>query len=407
MSEWDSLYTFGNKRYGSPEMRQIWGEAQKRAFWRKVWVCLAQVQSEFGLVLPEQVEDLKAHVEQIDLARALQLESEIHHNLLSELRTFSEQCAVGGPCLNQGVVSGDIEDNADALRLSVALDLIIFRLYELLHVFEQKIEIWADLPVLFTAHNKGSEPYTLGYFMAWYAQELLDDWRLLQEARKLIRARGFTGTPEGRLYYIERLGQEQVARFDQRIGECLGLPIFSLPGSIYPRKQDYSLLTALAGLGSSLHKFGLDLRLLQTQPFMDFNKNYQAISAEPVSSFFIQPPILAEKINSLARSLAETPQAAWHNASRSLMEKMLDDQSNRRALNGKVFTLCDEILQIATRMLNVLEVNEQSMLGFNKNYFEKKAKDPKIRMVLEFQASQARLLAGEIRQSCLISNPKD
>src|SRR5512139_2081103 len=117
-----SPYTW---RYGSQEMRRIWSEANKRRLWRKLWLALAEVQAEFGLVMPAQVEDLKAHVEMVDVPRALEIEEIIHHDLMAELKAFAEQSPLGGAVLHLGATSTDIEDNADILRQKESLDLLV------------------------------------------------------------------------------------------------------------------------------------------------------------------------------------------------------------------------------------------------------------------------------------------
>jgi adenylosuccinate lyase len=130
-------------RYGSPAMRQIWSEANKRRLWRKLWVALAEVQSEYGLVSPEQVADLQAHAQQVDIPRALEIEAEIHHDLMAELGAFAEQAPLGAPILHLGATSTDIEDNADVLRMHQALDLTLAGLKKALLLFAGQIEAWA------------------------------------------------------------------------------------------------------------------------------------------------------------------------------------------------------------------------------------------------------------------------
>ena len=119
-------------RYGSPEMRAVWSEAHKRRLWRRIWVALAETQAEYGLVTPEQVADLRLHAEQIDIPRALEIEAEIHHDLMAEVRVYAEQAPLGGGIIHLGATSTDIEDNADALRIREALDLVVDKLRSLL-----------------------------------------------------------------------------------------------------------------------------------------------------------------------------------------------------------------------------------------------------------------------------------
>ncbi|NMC80804.1 MAG: adenylosuccinate lyase, partial [Chloroflexi bacterium] len=143
MQDFDNYLSPFSWRYGTPEMRSIWSETHKRRTWRKIWVHLAQVQAEFGLVKNEQWQDLQNNAEHVDMARALQIESEIHHDLMAELKTFAEQSPLGGGILHLGATSMDIEDNADALRLRQALELTRTKLGTLLGVLADQIIAWA------------------------------------------------------------------------------------------------------------------------------------------------------------------------------------------------------------------------------------------------------------------------
>ena len=162
-------------RYGSDEMRQIWSEVNKRRLWRQIWVALAQAQAEFGLVTQAQVDDLRVHVDDVDIERAEEIESDIRHDLMAEVRTYTEQCPAGAPIIHLGATSMDIEDNADALRLRQALDLIIERTSTLLKVLADQIERWADTPAMAFTHIQPAEPTTIGYRLAQYGQDLLLD----------------------------------------------------------------------------------------------------------------------------------------------------------------------------------------------------------------------------------------
>ena len=160
---YQSPYTW---RYGSAELRAIWSEAYKRKVWRKLWIALAEAQSEFGIICPEQVHDLKAHAEQIDIPRALQIEAEIHHDLMAEIKTFAEQCPVGGGIIHLGATSMDIVDNADDLRVQHSPGIIRRELTALLLVLLEKVEQHAATPIIALTHIQPAEPTTLGYRFA-------------------------------------------------------------------------------------------------------------------------------------------------------------------------------------------------------------------------------------------------
>src|SRR5262249_55631922 len=132
--------------------RMIWSELYKRRVWRRLWVILAEAQQSAGIVTVEQVNDLRAHQEAVDLARAFSIEAEVKHDLMAELRTFAEQCGVGGSILHLGATSMDIEDNTDALRIREALTLVILGVRRLLKGLAEQIERWAETPAMGFTH---------------------------------------------------------------------------------------------------------------------------------------------------------------------------------------------------------------------------------------------------------------
>jgi adenylosuccinate lyase len=353
-----SPYTW---RYGSPVMRQIWSEVNKRKLWRKLWVALAEVQCDFGLVRPDQVTDLRVHMGMVDVSRALEVEAEIHHDLMAELKVFAEQCPLGGGILHLGATSMDIEDNADVLRQRESLDLVLGGLRDVLMLLVEDIDSWAELPLIAFTHLQPAEPSTLGYRLAGYAQDLFMDWQMLQATRLELRGKGFKGAVGTGASYAELIGIDNVAEFENRLSEYLELRFFPVATQVYPRKQDYVLLSHLAGLGASLHKFAFDLRLLQSSPIGElgepFGKQQVGSSAMP----FKRNPIHAEKIDSLARLLAQMPRTAWDNAANSLLERTLDDSANRRTLLPEAFMICDELLLTTKRILSGLQVNEEAI----------------------------------------------
>jgi len=353
-----SPYTW---RYGSQEMRQIWSEVYKRKLWRILWVTLAEVQAEFGLVKVDQVADLHMHMGMVDVPRALEIEAEIHHDLMAELKVFAEQCLVGGGILHLGATSMDIEDNADILRQRASLDLVLGALRELLLIFVEKVDTWADLPLIAFTHLQPAEPSTLGYRLVSYAQDLFIDWQTLQAARKELRGKGFKGAVGTGASYAELIGVDNLVEFETHLSKRLDLPFFPVATQVYPRKQDYILLCQLAGLGASLYKFAFDLRLLQSSPIGELNEPFGKQQVGSSAMPFKRNPINAEKIDSLARLLAQLPRAAWDNAANSLLERTLDDSANRRTIMPEAFLICDELLLTTKHILNGLQVNESSI----------------------------------------------
>jgi adenylosuccinate lyase len=350
-------------------MRHIWSEEHKRRVWRQLWIALAEAQQQIGLVSAEQVADLRAHAADIDVDRAHQIEAEIFHDLMAEVKTYAEQCRVGGGIIHLGATSMDIEDNTDALRLRESLDLILARLTDLLTATGAQIERWADAAIIGFTHLQPAEPTTLGYRLAQYGFDLLTDLAELRRVRDGIRGKGFKGAVGTSASYQELLEQAadgsasawDAARLEAEIMAAIGLEPFPVSTQTYPRKQDWLVLNALAGLAGSLYKFAFDLRLLQAPTLGElaepFGKKQVGSSAMP----FKRNPINSENIDSLARFVAGLPRTAWDNAAHSLLERTLDDSANRREVIPAAFLAVDEIVRRATRLLTNLRVDEGAM----------------------------------------------
>ncbi|MBK5109213.1 MAG: adenylosuccinate lyase, partial [Anaerolineales bacterium] len=353
-----SPYTW---RYGSQEMRKVWSEINKRRLWRAIWVTLAEVQAEFGLVSAEQVADLKSQVAQVDIKRSLEIEEQIHHDLMAELKSFAESAPTGGGIIHLGATSADIEDNADVLRMRQAFDIVLEKLVKLILSLTGLVEQWAEYPLMGYTHLQPAEPTTLGYRLAFYAQDLFYDWDELRRSRRGLRGKGFKGAVGSGASYGELIGIANLAEFETRLAMKLNLPFFPVTTQVYPRKQDYRVLSSLAGLAGSLHKLAFDLRILQSPAFGELSEPFGGQQVGSSAMPFKRNPINAEKIDSLARSLAQLPRQAWDNAANSLLERTLDDSANRRSILAEGFLVADELLETSLRVVEGLVVDEAAI----------------------------------------------
>jgi len=258
-------------RYGSSEMRQVWSRAHQRRLWRRVWVALAAAQNQAGLVDDAQLADLETHRADIDLARADQIEAQIHHDVMAEVRTFAEQCPVGGPIIHLGATSADIQDNADALRIRQALDVLLEKLQGVLITLADAIEDHAEQACMGFTHLQPAEPTTVGYRLAVYGQDLLEDASQLTRLRGDLRGKGIKGAVGTAASYAHLLAGTELTPRDLQalVMEGLDLPPFPIATQVYPRQQDYRVISALAGLAASLYRFAFDLRLLQSPPIAE------------------------------------------------------------------------------------------------------------------------------------------
>ncbi|CUS02656.2 Adenylosuccinate lyase [Candidatus Promineifilum breve] len=350
-------------RYGSQEMRYLWSELHKRRLMRRVWVALAAAQHVAGLVSAEQLADLERHVDDIDIARALQIERETRHDVMAEIRAYAEQCPVGGGVIHWGATSADITDNVDALRQREAARLLLEGLQRLLIAFARRIDETADLPVMAHTHIQPAEPTTLGYRLAMYAQDLLEDFRQLQAVTTALRGKGFKGAVGTQATFVEMLaGTEMTAgQLEELAMARLDLPCFPIASQTYTRQQDLRVQQVLTGIASSLHKFALDFRLLQSPPFGEwaepFGRRQVGSSAMP----FKRNPINAENICSLARYVAAQTAVAWDNAGQAILERSLDDSANRRLYLPESFLAVDEMLRRATTLVEGMTIDREQI----------------------------------------------
>jgi adenylosuccinate lyase len=350
-------------RYGSEAMRQVWSEFHKRRLMRRVWVALAAGQHKAGLVTAEQLADLQAQAENIDIGRALEIEQETRHDVMAEIRTFAEQCPIGGGIIHWGATSADVTDNVDALRLREAADLVVERLKTLLAHFARRIEETAGLPVMAYTHIQPAEPTTLGYRFAVYAQDLLEDYLDLQSLISNLRGKGFKGAVGTQASFAELLqGTETTAaELESAAMAYLDLPYFPIATQTYTRQQDLRVLNVLAGIAASLHKFALDFRVLQSPPFGEwaepFGRKQVGSSAMP----FKRNPINMENICSLARYVAALPAVAWDNASQAVLERSLDDSANRRLFLADAFLATDEMLIKAAQVVSDMTIDREAI----------------------------------------------
>jgi adenylosuccinate lyase len=400
VSMYDNYQSPFSWRYASKEMRLIWSETNKRKLWRRIWVALARVQSDYGLVTSAQVEELEAHATEIDVEAALRLEAEIHHDLMAELKTFASQCPTAGGIIHLGATSMDVEDNTDAIRIRSSLDRIIESLSELLLALADRVEETASLPVMAFTHIQPAEPSTLGYRLSMYAQDLLADWETLSQVKEGVLGKGFKGAVGTAAAYGDLLGMENVAGFELKLSKQLDLPFYPISTQTYTRKQDYTVLSALAGLGASLHKFAFDLRLLQSPPIGEVSEYFGSKQVGSSAMPFKRNPINAEKIDSLARMLSAYPQVAWQNAANSLLERTLDDSANRRMILPEAFLTADEMLSVMLKLVTKMNIHKESIQR-NLDIYAPFASTERVMMAVARQGGDRQEMHERLREHAL------
>ena len=342
-------------------MRELFSEETKRRMWRRLWVALARSQMAAGLVSADELRDLELNADRVDLAAAHAIEEEIGHDLMAEVRVFASQAKAGGGKIHLGATSMDVEDNVETARIRAALAMLQRATRDLLEVFAERIEEFADLTCMAYTHLQAAEPTTLGLRMSLWAQDFRFDHAELRRLATSLPAKGMRGAVGTSASYRALLDGTKVkpeTLESDVLGE-FGLTAVDVSGQTYPRKLDYQVVAALAGLAASCSKFAFDVRILASSPFGEigepFGKKQIGSSAMP----FKRNPVLCERICSLARLVASHAHVAWQNAAENLLERTLDDSANRRTMLPEAFLAADEIVRLTKRVVAGLRVDER------------------------------------------------
>jgi len=345
-------------RYGSPAMRALWSEANKRRLMRQVWLALAEAQAAAGLVTVEQLAELRATARSIDIARAAEHEAVTRHDVMAEIHTWAEQAPKGGAILHLGATSADITDNVDALRIRDGLRLIHTGLCDAIALLADRVDALADHVTLGWTHLQPAAPTTIGYRLAGALQDLVTDLGQVDASARSVRGKGFkgaVGTSASYAALLDGTGMD-AAGLEADAMARLGLRASPVATQVYPRKQDWLVLNALAGIAASASTFSLNVRLMQSPPFGEWSEGFADGQVGSTAMPWKRNPINAENIGSLARLVATFPSIAWQNESLSMLERTLDDSANRRVILPEAFLATDEILQRLHRLIGALAV---------------------------------------------------
>lgn len=357
-------------RYGSDEMKTIFSEVHKRKLLRRVWIALARAEYKAGIVTEEQVRELESHKDDIDINRATEIENEIHHDLMAEIRTYAEQCPKAGGIIHLGATSMDALDNADAVRFKEALQLVAIRLADLIDVLAKRALEMKSVPTMAFTHIQPAEITTIGYRLSQTLQDLSDDADDLIGTIASIKGKGMKGAVGTAASYKVLLDGTGVSarELEKMVMDELGIKPFEAATQVYTRKQDLRIISALSSIAASLHRFSLDMRILQSPPIGEvsepFGKKQVGSSAMP----FKRNPINNEKICSLSRIVESAYQSAWNNASLMILERTLDDSANRRIFIPEAFIALDEMLITAKRIVSGMNFHSEATRRLMDNY---------------------------------------
>ena len=345
-------------RYASGEMSYIFSPEHKFRLWRRLWVVLAETQRELGLpISEEQIEELKAHQDDVDYDLTEAREREVRHDVMAHIYVYGLQCPKAKRIIHLGATSAYVGDNADLIILREALELVLKRLVNVIAALKDFALRYKDLPTLSFTHFQPAQPTTVGKRACLWLQDFLMDVEEMEHRLRTLRFRGAKGTTGTQASFLALFGgdSEKVRELDRRVAEKMGFSRrFLVTGQIYPRKFDTYILGALTGIAQSAHKFSNDIRLLQHLKEIEepFEKSQVGSSAMP----YKRNPMRSERIAALSRYIISLYQNTAFTASSQWLERTLDDSANRRLALPEAFLAADAVLLLCRNVAGGLVV---------------------------------------------------
>lgn len=350
-------------RYGSDEMSRVWSQRQLWTNVRDIWIAVAETQQTVGIVTQEQVDDLKMHRDDLSVERILQLERVSGHDVDAAIAEYREVALTGGEILHQGLTSEDVLSNAEIIQILEAFDILKPKLEGVLDGFGARIEQNKNLVCMGYTHLQVAEPTTMGYRFAKYAQDLLNDWRVMILLTPLIKSKGIKGSVGTSASFSELLRDTGMSpeEHERAIMERLGVDYVSVSDQTYPRK--FLLLTenVLSNIGQSLHRFALDLQILQSSFVGEVSEPRRRGQVGSSAMPHKQNPINAENIDSLTEELPGQSFAAWMTGAFVTLERTLRDSAGKRSWLPESFLIIDEALTRAERIVRGLVIHENAI----------------------------------------------
>ena len=347
-----------SSRYADQKMKYLFSPDMKFRTWRKLWIALAEAEKELGLpVTQEQIDEMKAHQDDINYDVAEKREKEVRHDVMSHVYAFGVQCPKAKPIIHLGATSCYVGDNTDVIIMTEALRLVQKKLVGVISTLSEFARKYKDLPTLAFTHFQPAQPTTVGKRACLWIQDLLMDLEDVEyqlSKAKLLGSKGTTGTQASFLELFEG-DHSKCRRLDQLIAEKMGYQsCFAVSGQTYSRKLDSQMLNVLAGIAQSAAKFSNDIRLLQHLKEVEepFEKNQIGSSAMA----YKRNPMRSERIASLANYVMSDMMNPMLVASTQWFERTLDDSANKRLSVPEGFLAVDGILDLYLNVVDGLVV---------------------------------------------------
>lgn len=341
-------------RYASGEMKFIFSDDNKFSTWRKLWTSLAESEMELGIpnISQEQIDEMKAHIFDIDYDRAREYESKLRHDVMAHVHTFGDACPKARPIIHLGATSCYVGDNTDIIVLREAMLQIKKLLVNAIKAVSDFAERWKDEPTLAYTHFQAAQPTTIGKRATLWCQDLIIDLENLDfqlSSLKFFGCKGTTGTGASFLELFEG-DKKKVAELERRIAQKMGFDkCMSVSGQTYTRKVDYNVLSVLSGIAQSVTKFSTDIRLLSH--LKEFDEPFEAGQIGSSAMAYKRNPMRSERMASLARYIIADTMNPAITAATQWFERTLDDSANRRISLPEAFLAADSILSL---LINVI-----------------------------------------------------
>ena len=342
------------ERVATKDMIALWSPQKKFSTWRRCWVALAEAEQELGLpITDEQLDEMRAHVDDIDFEAARKFEEELRHDVMAHIHAYGAVAPRAKPIIHLGATSCYVGDNTDLILIREGLELLLGKAVNVLSRLAEFARKWRDLPTLGYTHYQPAQVVTLGKRACLWAQDILMDIEALEQVLGNLRCRGVKGTTGTQASFLALFDgdSEKVRQLDRRVAEKLGFrQSYPVTGQTYPRKVDTQVLSVLAGIGESVHKFATDMRLLQNLKEIEEPFGEKQVGSSAMA--YKRNPMRCERACALARFLMVSPLHGSFTTAVQWFERTLDDSAIRRLSLPEAFLACDGILNL---YLSVME----------------------------------------------------
>ena len=347
-----------SERYASKEMQYIFSPDMKFRTWRRLWIALAETEKELGLnITQEQIDELKAHADDINYDVAKAREKEVRHDVMSHVYAYGVQCPKAKGIIHLGATSCYVGDNTDIIVMTEALKLVQKKLVNVIAELSKFADKYKDQPTLAFTHFQPAQPTTVGKRATLWTQEFmmdLEDLEYVLGTIKLLGSKGTTGTQASFLELFEG-DQETIDKIDPMIAAKMGFKeCYPVSGQTYSRKVDTRVVNVLAGIAASAHKMSNDIRLLQHLKEVEepFEKSQIGSSAMA----YKRNPMRSERIASLSRYVMVDALNPAITSATQWFERTLDDSANKRLSVPEGFLAIDGILDLCLNVVDGLVV---------------------------------------------------